>query len=665
MLKTLITITFLIVTLINGHPQSSDITNYFQENVINDILIKDNTAWISCNNGLFITANLSGKTFTRTYLLEEELDFDVNAIAIDQAGVKWFATDRGLFQMEDDSIFRYPASDLMESDTITTVAIDRDNTVWIGTNTNNIISLSASGIEYYKIAEGYNRIFSIKVDSKNAKWIGVSGDNSGIYALNQNIVDTLKFDSYGTKNSSIVIDDLDQVWIASGKDFIGMYDGTNTVQFDSKNEIIGNNISSVYCDKNNNIWTIDRDSGISYYNGFEWTSLSNNIIEIFLKIDLTPDNWTLESNSQYFEDGIIEGDSLIHILGHTDVYDILIDSDTIWICTRDGYLIKAFPTTKTYELVRIIEGVDTHLYSIAIDSNRTKWITSCQGVFEYDGKSITHYDTNDGLAFDCAGSVAVDHNNRKWFGSEAISKVSIFDDSIWETIEIPDGAWAYSIKVDSENNKWIGGGSPGVIVLNDKDSLIRKFSLTDFGWSNNSLLIDQYNKKWFASNDSHVYGVLDDSLYIFTENDGIISKNINSIFEDRIGNIWLIDFNKVTGVSFYNRNEWISFPYGLLEILMQTEIRSTKQWISVHENHDLEDLVQIYPNPTYDILYIKLLPDLLNSRFKIFASDGKMIKTGLVDSELSEINLNQTESGLFILCIYYNSSIISKKIIVE
>ncbi len=665
MLKTIITITFLLVTLIDSLPQSAGIINYFQGNIINDLLIKGDTAWISCNNGLFITANLSGKTFTRTYLLEEELDFDVNAIAIDQAGVKWFATDRGLFQMENDSIFHYPASDLMDSDTITTVAIDQDNTVWIGTNTNYIIRLSGSGIEPYKIAEGNNRIFSIKVDSKNIKWIGVSGDNSGIYAFSQSVIDTLKFDSFGMKNSSIVIDDFDQVWVASGKDFVGMYDGTEIVHFDAKNDIIGNNITSIYSDTNNNIWTFNRNFGISYYNGIEWTSLTNNILELFLELDLSVDNWTLGNKSQFIGDDIIEGDSLIYLLQNTNVYDILFVYDTIWICTSKGYLIKAYPTTKTYELVKLLEGFDTHLYSIAIDSSRTKWITSCQGVFEYDGKDITKYDTNDGLAFDCVATVAVDHNNRKWFGSEAINEVSVFNDSIWETIQIPDGAWAYSIKVDSNNNKWIGGGSPGVIVLNDKDSLISTIGLTNFSYGNNSLLIDQFNNKWFATNASHAYGYIDDSLYIFDENDGLINNTITSFHEDRNGNIWVVDYNNSYNISFFNRAEWTTYPFGLLEILLQTELRNTNNWTSVPLNQDLEDLVKIYPNPAHDILIVKLQPILLNCRLKIYTSDGKLIKTGVVDSELMKINLNNIEPGLYVICIYHNSSIISKKIIVK
>lgn len=667
MKKYIVGIIIQLMILISCYPQNDGFISLLKEHRINDILIKNDSSWICCNNGLLIEADVSEKTYYYTYLLDDGGDFNINAIAIDSSGSKWLATDIGLFKQTSGVVTRISLSDIQDFDTITTVAIDYDNTVWIGTNNNYILSMNSYGLEWFKITEGNNRVFSIKVDSENNKWIGVTGDQSGIYAFNHSVFDTLELNSFGNKNSSITIDNLDRVWIASGGDYLSMYDGNNIIRFGKEDGIACNNISSIYNDINNNIWVFDSSYGFSYYNGTVWTSISNNILELFLRSKISINNWYLVNQTKYFEDKIIEGDSLIYFMNHSNVSDKLIDRDTIWMCSSDGYLIKVYPNTKTYELIKIIEGWDSHLLSmtsLAIDSNRIKWITSCIGVFKYDGKNIFKYDTNNGLAVNCVFAVAVDHNNRKWFGAEGTNIVSIYDDTDWDTIMLADGAWAYSIKIDKNNYKWIGGGKPGVIVLNSEDSVINTIALTDFAYLNNSMLIDQHNNKWFASNDFHVYEYINDTLCIFDQSDGLINNIVTSIREDRNGNIWIIDDNNFVGVSIFNGNKWTSFPYGLIEIFLREEIRH-KKWIpDILPYYQTDDeIIQIYSDPIHDFLAIKVQSDLLNSRFNIYSIDGKLVKTGIINSETQTINMDNVVSGLFILHIYNKSASTCRKII--
>ncbi len=664
MRKILIISAVLFFNQTISYSQSDGLIRLLNEHSVNDILVNDDTAWICCNNGLLIAASLEARTYDSIYVYKEGGEFDINAIAIDSRGTKWLATDIGLIRFDNDSIVLIKAGEFNEYQEISTIAIDNEDIIWLGTEANYIGRIINSEFEWYKITEGENRIFSIKIDSENNKWIGVNGDNSGIYVYNEVVLDTLELSSYGSYNSSIAIDHYDQVWISSGSDFISMYDGKEVETFGNDDGIIGTTLNSLYLDINENLWTIDRGYGLSFYNGNVWTSISNNILELFLGIDISPDNWARTDQTEKFSGSVEEDDQLIYRLNHSAIHDIVFDTDTIWMCTNKGELFKIFPQNKTYEIIEIISGDDTHLYSLAFDHNRILWITSCIGVFRFDGKTMIKYDSNDGLIFDCVGSVAVDQNNRKLFGAEAINKIATYDDTSWNEIELPQGSWAYSIKIDSNDHKWVGGGTPGVVVLNEKDELVQTISLTDFAYRNNSTLIDQNNNKWFASSNNYAYGYINDSLYIFDSSNGLINSNIISFLEDPNGNVWTIDNNKTAGVSFYNGREWTSMPYSLIEIVLASKIRA-KNWTGVNNDVDFEAAFQIYPNPANDFVVIKLPHGISYGLLKVYSIDGKLIRTYIIDSETKSINLDQMGPGVYVLNIDCESKTISKKLILR
>lgn len=73
--------------------------------------------------------------------------------------------------------------------------------------------------------------------------------------------------------------------------------------------------------------------------------------------------------------------------------------------------------------------------------------------------------------------------------------------------------------------------------------------------------------------------------------------------------------------------------------------------------------INIYPNPCHDKLFIKLAPELNNSKVLLFSSDGKIVKESFTNySEVFELNISYLNAGnYFLMLIPKNGKVISTK----
>ncbi len=177
------------------------------------------------------------------------------------------------------------------SDTVTSVYIDNNNVVWVGTvngiskldggnwtnYTSNNMPLLGSG-EVRAITQfngdyyfgGYGFYTLIKFDGIN--WSSVPG-------ISVNEITTLEPDDKGN------------LWIGTNDNGVIKYDGTNTVNYNSSNSPLpADHVQKIYKDNTGNIWIAMADlmtyqGGIAKYDGNSWqifntqnTILTNNNI---------------------------------------------------------------------------------------------------------------------------------------------------------------------------------------------------------------------------------------------------------------------------------------------------------------------------------------------------------------------------------------------------
>lgn len=120
-----------------------------------------------------------------------------------------------------------------------------------------------------------------------------------------------------------------------------------------------------------------------------------------------------------------------------------------------------------------------------------------------------------------------------------------------------------------------------------------------------------------------------------------------------------------SGDHFTNGNIQLSWSIG--EVVIETVSNSTNTLtqgfhqtnlsIVGIENFTLNIEMDVYPNPTQDILTIKI-PNYLNTKYELYDLNGKLLSQNQINGELTNVNLNNLSTGNYLLKV---SEILTKE----
>ncbi len=133
----------------------------------------DGTKWIATDFGL-VHLTVTGSEFYTSW--DSDLPDDmVQTVAIDSRGIKWVGTSNGIASFDDTlwSVYTSQNSNLPD-DNIAAVAIDGSDTKWIVTFM-GLTSLKGQQFTVYQNENIDMPIFSMAVDEKGNKWMGLMG----------------------------------------------------------------------------------------------------------------------------------------------------------------------------------------------------------------------------------------------------------------------------------------------------------------------------------------------------------------------------------------------------------------------------------------------------------------------------------------------------------
>ena len=141
---------------------------------------------------------------------------------------------------------------------------------------------------------------------------------------------------------------------------------------------------------------------------------------------------------------------------------------------------------------------------VEIDKNNNIWTCNgyyggvpigkgTKGVSEFDGANWNNFTAeNSGLSSNIIVTIAVDGNNKKWFGSWNINNsipdwypgISVYDDSndSWEHYTTADGLLTSTISkisLDSRNRIWVCSYDGGVNILDENGSIESQFTIPE------------------------------------------------------------------------------------------------------------------------------------------------------------------------------------------
>jgi hypothetical protein len=158
--------------------------------------------------------------------------------------------------------------------------------------------------------------------------------------------------------------------------------------------------------------------------------------------------------------------------------------------------------------------------------------------------------------------------------------------------------------------------------------------ISDYIWS---LTIDKQDNLWIGSSNNGISKFNGTEFENYDMKDGLIGNNTHSITLENNSEAWIGTF---TGLSR----------------LTPKKTNTTKQVLTDYD-------FLIYPNPTYNKIYIKIEDILLNSKLSVHTIDGKLIKLSVLDTNINEIDLSNFASGMYVVAIATPKGIVNKKVI--
>ena len=507
------------------------------------------------------------------------LSDQVTAIAQDSSGVMWFGTDRGASRYDGASWQSFSAVGGVIADPIRAIFVDRTNRVWFGTALAGVAMFDGTAWTSFTTLQGLatNRVFSVAQDGNGEVWLG---HDTGLSHFNGTSWTTVYNSPIPTPLSgSIAFDRRGTMWISNGTALTTF--GNNTWHLVSPSErgvpatASGTATTpNLYVDGDDDVWVIEPGLGVSRFDGRGW---------------------------QYFSRLFSDARDLLPSGDVTAVAQGL--DGNVWIGTAlDGGARFDLSTARTIEL----NYADTYNKCLGCglaDHLGNVWFAKSDSLRRFDGSGWKYYPLGGGSI---VASTLEDRSGSLWFGGAIFNPVTL-------TASASPLA-GVSLLQDRLGQMWAGGGSgvyrwngsvveryysgntSGVLAGDHVTSLVEDSAgllwiavtggLATFDGSEwrslrppssdpsrvDVLKRDHLGRLWIASPAG--LERLDGASWTAIPRDiGIPPSQINSLFEDRDGNLWMGTSDQ--GVFRFNGDQW--GQYSTVDGLTETTVEGIVQ----------------------------------------------------------------------------------------
>ncbi len=506
---------------------------------------------------------------------------DVNSIDVSENKI-FSATTGGFFSFDfsDSSYFTATKSEGLSSQSLTALANDAHNNVWLGSSEGYLNVLENGNSEsIYKIYDIYNS----NNQFKGINYISVAGDTvivamdfglSLISSSTYNFIEsTTKLGEFTSKSSVNFVKKIDgKIYACTNEGLAVEKDDVITIALpDSWKSFSFSNLRANYptaVEKFNDTVFVASDYGL-YFIHNDSLHLINYGNYIYDLVSTENALWILEKNLLVkYKNGAFD----IVFVSRSEFRTIKYANSKFYISTNEGVI--QLDADVEYERTIAPNSPPENLFSsLGVDDNGTLWVASGNdptgvGIFEYQNGSWNVYDktTDSELRSNFFYQVYIDGNVKyfsNWGKGFAVRKNGAFkafgpQETGMEGIPVnPDYLVVSGIRKDNKGNLWVVNywsvnGKP--ISVMTPDSQWFHFSQRAYASSSDDkysqLVIDQYGTKWFANVNAHK-GVLyfndngtleneaDDEWGLITDRDGLSSTSVNALAIDKYGELWI------------------------------------------------------------------------------------------------------------------------------
>lgn len=326
----------------------------------------DYNMWIGTSaNGLSVLSSDCLDNFIKDDGLNENV---IQAIKQDAMGNFWIAMSGGGLQRFSEKNQKittqsYTTKNGFPDDYTTCIALgnDKNNNVWVGTNSNGLIKIDGKWTTKFTEKEGLisNKIYSVFVDNKGIVWCGTA---AGIVYY-----DGLKFQNLSTHGlkmrddgvKSIVEDQKGNIWFGTAGGLV-RYNYLVARTFDDKEGLKDFNVNAITLDNQGNIWIATNGGSLYKYNPLKVDSSSISFIANFNGLGVN----SLKSIE-------FASNNILFLGSEKGLIKIKIDKEDKIIAQ------KLFDKSNGFKSEQCSEG------ALCIDKNNNVWIGTYNGLTKY------------------------------------------------------------------------------------------------------------------------------------------------------------------------------------------------------------------------------------------------------------------------------------------
>lgn len=474
------------------------------------------------------------------------LPYSINTILQTRDGYLWIGTDEGLVRFDGLEFSTYNTNNTkaFKTNNVSSIVEDKDGRLWIGCTDGGLLSYFGGSFTYYFIKDQLkdDRISSMCLDHENNLWIGTPSNLSYISLTKMQKqtpngkqiiprISGIDFSIYYT--SSMFCDDSGTIWgICKGNTNVFYISPRKNRKILTFGEIGSNHLLTCF---------------LSDSKGKNWVGTSHG-----LKV-LKNDSLSL----YYAKNGTIEFKINTIIEDRTGI---------LWIGTYGNGLYKLDSTGYLKKISNNEGKSPSRAMSLFEDKEGGLWAGfRGEGIYRFQKKIFRNYTIRDGLSHNQVWSICETHNNDIWIGSQkGLNKLS-FDNSMEVITRLPiPGTEKDNVvrAIVEDHNKiiWIGAGKD---ILRYSDGKFKRFlSVND----TRSMIVDSNNSLWIGGADAGLIKVQNESyqkyFYLSPENLFLEDKNYFNLFfyqvktlcYDNKGDLWIgtkIGLYRFSGDSIY------------------------------------------------------------------------------------------------------------------
>jgi ligand-binding sensor domain-containing protein/serine phosphatase RsbU (regulator of sigma subunit) len=403
-------------------------------------------------------------------------------------------------------------------------------------------------------------------------WFGTYNGGLYKYVMSESRMEVIDLPRAGIKSnwvSCLTQDSKGRVWVGTWDGGIAVIEGNNIRKFDSENGLKPSRIYDIIEDVEGNILIADQSNGLTIFKGDAFITINEkeilpdpNVNAIYK--DKTGAMWfgTNAGIARYFPDGskkpVIFNQSSNSLFEYIRYFREDRDGN-LWIGANEGGMILYNMKSSRFESQPYINSILPRLGQVTaleIDKQNNLWIGTVEGVAvgTINEQNFQRYTLMDSLTVFGITALYCDPHGDMWIGTEPrggkpglIKYIS--DKKDFVPIEALPGIIPKSLLMDREGTLWIGTGE-GLIAYKG-DSVLFTITQNDGLLSNNvNLLAEGKDGSIFIGTNNGLNRYFPDSKRIFsyTERNGFtgIETKPNAVFESEKGDLWFGTANGAT-----------------------------------------------------------------------------------------------------------------------